>query len=151
MRIKNPTYRHDAKNPVTRRRQSVPRPPILRREDLRRIAIQHRIRDIAEKAKPAIPPQQRLTSHRRRRSIQKHPREYRSHPQRPLPPKPRHLYQRTAQQRARDAQHSDDERVAVGQVGAAVAEVRAACGLDVGEEGVVEWVAEADEAPDDAD
>lgn len=56
--------------------------------------------------------------------------------------------EKAAEEAAGDAQSGDDQRVAVGRVGASVAVDGAARGEEVGEEGVVEGVAEADGGPD---
>lgn len=61
------------------------------------------------------------------------------------------MHEDAADEGAGDAEDGDDERVAVGDVGGAVAEGGAADGLDVGEEGVVEREPEADESPDEHD
>lgn len=52
-------YRHDAKDPVTRRGESISRAPLRRGEQFRREAVQYRVRDIACKAEGAVPTQQR--------------------------------------------------------------------------------------------
>lgn len=61
------------------------------------------------------------------------------------------MHEDAADKGAGDAEDGDDERVAVGDVGGAVAEGGAADGLDVGEESVVEGEAKADEGPDEHD
>ena len=96
------------------------------------------VHDVAEEIERAVPAQQRGARVGRRAGVEKHSGERRRRGQGPLPAKVRQLHQQPAQQRAGDAQDGNNQRVAVRDVRAAVAELRAADSLQVGEESIVE-------------
>lgn len=130
------THRHDPKDAIRRRRQRVAGAAMRRDERLGRVRVQHRVHDVAREVVRAVPAEQARAVERRRAGVQERAGRRRAQRERAAPAEPLELDEDAAQQRAGHAEHRDDERVAVRDVRAAVAELGAARGLDVGEEGL---------------
>lgn len=130
------TYRHDAEDPIRRRRQRVARPAVLGREDLGRVRVQDRVHDVAGEAEGAVPAEERGRVESRGGGVEEDAGEDGGERECAAAAEARDFDEEAAEEGAGDAEDGDDERVAVGEVGGAVAEVGAARGLDVGEEGL---------------
>ena len=151
VRIDSHNRRHDAENPIRRSRQRVPRASIFGGKDFRRVRVEDRIHDIAHEIVRAVPPQQGVGVERGGGTEEEHARESCGGGKGPLSSESWNLDQDASDESARDAEHGDDELVAVCDVSGAVAEVHATRCLDVGQESIVEGESEANESPNEHD
>lgn len=146
-----PTYSHDAKDSVGRGSERIARTALRRGEQLGRKPVEHRVHDVAAEAEGAVPSQQSVALESRGRAVEENTGKHREDGQGSLAADAGNLHEVPSQQRTRYAQHGDDQAVAVGNVRAAIAKVNAPSGLNVRQEGVVQRVAQANEAPDNHD
>lgn len=145
------THGHDAKYAIARGAEGIPGPALGRRKDLGRVAVEDGIHDVCAKAEGAVPSQQCRAVERSRGAVEEDAGEDGKDTQSALAADLGKLDQDASDESAGNAEDRDDEAVAVGDVGAAIPERGAPGGLDVGEKGVVERIAEADESPDGHD
>lgn len=145
--MREKTYRHDTKDTIASRAERIPRPPLRRRKQLRRIPVEHRIHDVAEETKRAVPPQQGIARRRRRGAVQEDARQDGTQRQRPLAPHARQLDQPSSQNGTRNTKDRNDETVAVCDVRAAVALVGSSGREDVRDKGIVQRIRQSDKCP----
>lgn len=142
---------HDAKNSVRRGAEGVPGPAIFRWEDLGGVGVKDGVHDVAAKVEGAVPTEQGVGSGGGRAAVQEHARRDRGEGQGASTSEPADLDHDPSQERTRDAQHRDDDLVAVGDVGRTVAELGPLDGLQVRQKRIVQRVTQPDEAPDGHD
>lgn len=141
MKRGNNTYSHDTKNSVGSSSNGISCAALRSREDLRSIAVQHSIHDIAAEVVGAVPAKKRRAVLGGCRAVQENASQNSRKRERALAADSRQLNEHTADQSSWNAQHGNDQAVAVSEICASVAKVDTLFTLDKRQKRVVKWEA----------